>query len=232
MKNDLTIIIPTRNTVSNRTLESLPKNISLLVGVDRGEGQTKIRYDLAKKCFTKYILLLDDDVVLNEFDIKKMLQTIKENDCSAVCGELKPIAVNNFSKTILRYKNNPTSFYSTGITIWDREMFLFVMYYVPNDCPKNVGDLVIKDIMCREGIKFLKLIDVVANHYIDVSMKQFFVYRYNCGICLSWYHQKYLREGYLRLLLKMFFGLPLSRDQGIFVYRLGSFIGLLRGCLV
>ena len=90
MKNDLTIIIPTRNTVSNRTLESLPKNISLLVGVDRGEGQTKIRYDLAKKCFTKYILLLDDDVVLNEFD------RVKERSIQDKASELS----SRFNKTI------------------------------------------------------------------------------------------------------------------------------------
>ncbi len=231
MFEEITIIIPTRSTVSQDTLNSLPYRAKLSIGVDNGKGQTIIRHDLAIKAKTRYILLLDDDIVINSKDLEKMLDMLKLGFV-AVCGKFNPIAKNSFSKSILRYKQNPSSFISTGITMWHRGAFLSVMYDVPKDCHKNVGDLVIKDILDKQKHNYIKMNKIVFNHKVNTDRKTFFIYRYSAGIGLAWYHKAYLNQVYLRLLFKMGLGIPLSiLNQGVFIYRLSTFLGMLKGGL-
>ncbi len=231
MFEDLTIIIPTRNTISSETLNSLPYKAKLSIGIDNGKGQTQIRYDLAIKANTRYLLILDDDVVIKQKDISKMLSILKKGSFTSVCGRFNPIANNKFSKSILRYKQNPPSFITTGITMWHRGDFLAVMYDVPKDCPKNVGDLVIKNILDQQGRNYIKLNDIKCNHNVNVTRLSFFKYRYNAGVGLAWYHKRYTHKGYYKLMLKMLLGIPLSRNQGVLIYRLSTFLGMFSGGL-
>ncbi len=228
LSNDLTVIIPTRNKVSQETLESIPKGVKIMIGVDSGQGQTKIRYDLAIKAQTRYLLILDDDIVISHKGMKLMFNRLTESPLSAVCACFNPIALNSFSKSILRYKQNPSSFIPTGITMWHRGHFLAANYEVPKDTPGGVGDLVLGDIIRKEGFNAIKLNYIQAKHPVKSSRKQFFKSRYNWAIDMAWYYRKYRKKGYWFLTLKML-SFPFTLSQGVFIYRLASLLGLLRG---
>ncbi|MEM2211221.1 MAG: hypothetical protein QW372_03085 [Nitrososphaerales archaeon] len=222
----VSVIIPTREKVREEVLKSIPEGIPILIGVDKGEGQTKIRHRLAKIATTKYILLLDDDIVLPNNGIDGLLNTLITGRFDAVCGEVEPIALNKFSKSILKFKVNPSSFYTTGITIWDREKFLEVMNEIPPNCHKHIGDLMIRDIAKSKRLRFFKVHNVVAKHLIELNWKDFFKYRLSCAEGIGEYYK--MKGGYWRLLLKVLIAIPLSTSFGVFIYRLATFLGMLK----
>jgi hypothetical protein len=230
LEQKISVIIPTRDTARPETLQAIPSSVKTLVGVDRGEGQTKIRLRLAKKADTKYVLILDDDVVLPEKGLKHLLTLMESNEFDAVCGEIHPIALNGFSKSILKYKENPASFYTTGITLWNRAKFIDLMEDVPPDTHKNVGDLMIGDIIKKRGLKTFKARDVLADHLVETNARDYFKYKYSSGIGFGWYRKHY--GGYWSTLLRFFVSIPLSRSRGVLVYRLAMFLGMLKYILL
>ncbi len=224
------VIIPTRDKVNPLVLKAIPKDIKVHIAKDTEfiKGQTKLRHHYAKIIKSRYILLLDDDIVMKDNAFNKLYEAIHGYNISAVCGDKKAIAYNNFSKGVIKFKEYPT-FIKTGFTLWVRGHFLAVMNEVPAECPANVGDLVIGDILNEFGYNYIKLNNIVAEHYVKVSRKGFFDYRYKAGKAMAWYYLKWKKKGYLKMLLKMFFGIPLSRNQGVLIYRIASTLGLLRG---
>lgn len=226
---DITVIIPTRDVVNPLVIRSIPPQVKLCIKVDSGQGQTKIRQELSQAAKTKYVFLLDDDVILCKHALEELYYYIERTNIDAVCADKNPVAYNNFCKGVLKFKRYPNSFIKTGVTLWKRNALLTVMSEIPNECPKNVGDIVIEDIMIKEGRKFAKLNFLQCEHAVNVTRSGFFKYRYSAGVALAWYHLKWKKNGYWTLLAKMFFGIPLSKNQGVLIYRLSSTLGMIRG---
>ncbi len=228
LNNDLTVIIPTRNKVSQKTIDCIPKGVKLLIRKDRGEGQHKIRYDLAIEAKTRYLMFLDDDISLSYKEFNKMFNLLVECNLSAICCSFNPVAINNFSRSILRYKKNPGSFIPMGLTMWHRGHYLAAMMEIPKDCPASIGDSMLGEVLRNGDYNTLKLNYISARHEINLSRKTFMKRRVICGKGMAWYYLMYKKKGYWLQVIKMC-SFPLTLSQGVFIYRLGNLIGLLKG---
>lgn len=229
LKN-VTVIIPTRDKINPLVLHALPKNIKIYIAKDTEQikGILRIREYYANKAKTKYLFFIDDDIIIPKNAIQIFLKELQEKNLTAVSGDKKAIAYNNFSKGVLKFKEYP-SFIKTGFTLWVKKDFLEIMNKVPENCPSLIDDIIIFDILEQNNYKYFKMNNIICEHYVKLTKKEFFNYRYKAGTDLAYFYLKWRKKGYWVLLAKMFFGMPLSKNQAVLIYRSSSFFGMIKG---
>lgn len=224
------VIIATRNEPIKECFDGIllntPPITKIHIIVDKGEGQTPIRYNSAKQSKCKYVLLLDDDVYLRPGLVKKYLNKIEEG-YDGVCGNTNPKPSGSFGKYVHKFMTNPKSpFYAVGCTLWRREKFIDIMDKVGN-VTNYIGENAINDVIKKGDYKVVRVEDAICDHMTYQTISIF--YKKNVGYGVANAERLLKDKVFIKIYLKMFFGMPTSLfwgGRGVFVYRLATFIGM------
>jgi len=222
------VIIPTRSEPLKECLKGVELNTppitSISIITDEGWGQTRIRYEGALASKANYVLLLDDDVFMYENVVQTYLNKIEE-DYDAVCGSTNPAPANEFSRKVARYMTNPaTPFYPVGCTLWRREKFIQIMNEVGVDINRYLGDNRLSQRIIEGGYKVFRCADAVSDHIWCTTRLKFFKKRLAYGAALG---EMYLQDKtFTRNYLKFLASIPLSTNEGIYIYRLATWLGM------
>ena len=230
MTETIEVVIPTRDRPIRECYWGLREQTPLISTVtvvkDDGRGQTRIRYEGALASKADFVLLLDDDVEMRSGVVKAYLDKIREG-FDAVCGETNPKPQNRFSERVARYMTNPsTPFYPVGCTLWRRKKFIQIMEEVGLGIHKHLGDVTLEKRINAGGYNVVKVPTAVSDHYWATSPSKFFKKRLGYGVAIG---EMYYGEGRLgRQLVKWAGAIPLSTGYGMFLYRLATWIGMVK----